>query len=239
VQRIPQIEQYVREVMAQVVRPDLRLAHDFKHVDRVRTWAVSIAQHEGFADLDLVEAAALLHDIGLAFVEHRRDHPEVGATYAARCLAEHQLFTTAEIATIAEAIRTHSSLSGGGDLGAMLRDADMLDIFGAVGIMRAFTSKYALPEYDPLSIKGDTWGLKAGDFTQRFANSIGAGPFIVDQINFQLSCRDNFHTTAAQAAAQPLIAFMEAYLFQLEREIAANDWRLPPADSSARPAVPA
>lgn len=66
--RIKRIEQHVREVMAQVTNPDLRLAHDFKHVDRVRHWARRIAEAETELDLDCVEAAALLHDTGLAYV---------------------------------------------------------------------------------------------------------------------------------------------------------------------------
>lgn len=216
--RIDQIEQHVREVMVQVVRPDLRLAHDFTHVDRVRRWACLIAGQEGVADLELVEATALLHDIGLAFVEHRRDHARVGAERAAEFLAARGLFAGDEIAAIAEAIRCHSSLSGGGTLGALLRDADMLDLFGAHGILRACVSKYALPGYDPRAVKGETWGLAAADFSGRFAAGLGIGPCIVDQLNFQISCFDNLHTATAKELAGPLVAFTRAYLEQLEFE---------------------
>lgn len=221
-QPIQQIEQHVRQVMAQVVRPDLKLAHDFKHVDRVRHWALAIAYQEGFSNLELVEATALLHDIGLAYVEHRRDHAHVGAARATQFLTEKRFFTATEITLLADAIRAHSALSGGGTLGAILRDADMLDLFGAVGIMRAFTSKYALPEYDPRNITSDTWGWTATEFTQRLTSRNGIGPYIVDQLNFQLSCYDNLQTETAKAAAQPLVAFMQAYLHQLKAEIETN-----------------
>jgi HD superfamily phosphodiesterase len=230
VQHILLIEQYVREVMGQVAHPDLKLAHDFNHVDRVRRWALIIAQQEGYANLDLVEAAALLHDIGLAFVEHRRDHAHVGAERAAQFLTAHHLFLDTEISTIADAIRSHSALTGGGILGTILRDADMLDLFGAIGIMRACTSKYALPEYDTHNVKGDTWALSATNFTDRFTSGIGTGLFIVDQLNFQISCYGNLGTASAKAAAQPLVAFMKAYLLQLELEIVANQ---PPVLPSA------
>ena len=40
-------------------------AHDFEHVLRVWRMAVRIAREEG-ADVDIVSAAALLHDIGRA-----------------------------------------------------------------------------------------------------------------------------------------------------------------------------
>ena len=77
--QIQEIENYVVRTMGKVENPDLRIAHDFKHVDRVRRWALHIARDEGYADLALVEAAALLHDIGLAHVTERSDHGGVGA----------------------------------------------------------------------------------------------------------------------------------------------------------------
>jgi uncharacterized protein len=222
-EHIHRIEQHVQLVMASVANPDLWLAHDFKHVDRVRHHALVIAGAEGFADLAMVEAAALLHDIGLAYVEQRSLHATVGADLAAGFLREHALFAAPEIDAIAEAIRCHSSIAGGGPLGAILRDADILDLFGAVGILRACTSKYARPEYDPRDVKGDTWGMAAEGFTRRFGEGLGIGPHIVDQINFQLSCADNLCTAAARQMARPLVAFMRAYLLQLEAEVLGHN----------------
>jgi putative nucleotidyltransferase with HDIG domain len=223
--RIRHIEQHVQTVVASVVAPDLKLAHDFKHVDRVRGWALQIAQSEGFPDLELVEAAALLHDIGLVYVERRSQHAHVGAEIAAGFLQENNLFTAPEITAIAEAIRCHSSLSGGGQLGEILRDADILDLFGAVGLMRAFTSKYAKPEYDPHNVKGETWGMTSDDFTHRFASGLGIGGYIVDQINFQLSCYENLRTETAKRIAKPFVVFIKTYLLQLESEIRASSKR--------------
>jgi hypothetical protein len=37
--RIQQIERYVKQTMGAVNAPDLRIAHDFKHVDQVRCFA--------------------------------------------------------------------------------------------------------------------------------------------------------------------------------------------------------
>jgi putative nucleotidyltransferase with HDIG domain len=185
------IERFVAETMSQVP-PEFALAHDFKHVDRVRCWATLIASAEGVADLELVEATALLHDVGLAYVQDRKDHAIVGAKVAAEYLQAHNLFTAEEALSIAKAIRCHTLLQGGGKLGQILRDADILDLLGAVGIMRAFTSKHMKPEYDPYDVKGPTWGMTADDFTRRFHNGVGAGPTIIDQINFQISCCDNW-----------------------------------------------
>ena len=91
--RIQQIESYVRRSMSTVTAPGLRVAHDFKHANRVRDWALRIASSEAVLDLALVEAAALLHDIGLTRVEveQRGQHAQVGAEIAEQFLHKHQL----------------------------------------------------------------------------------------------------------------------------------------------------
>jgi len=75
---IQQVEDYVRSVMSDEV------AHDFKHVERVKNWALQIAEKEGFEDLEVVEISALMHDIGLTQAEKRSMHGEVGAEMAAK-----------------------------------------------------------------------------------------------------------------------------------------------------------
>lgn len=217
---IAQIEAYVRETMASARVPDLLIGHGYPHVDRVRRWAVCIAGEEGYKRLDLVEAAALLHDIGLAYVEERSQHGQVGAEVAAGYLREQGLFPEAEIEVIAEAVRCHSAPEGGGGaLGDILRDADKLDAFGAVGIVRAFTSKYGKPAYDPRNVKGETWGLTIWDFERRFAEGQGIGPTILDQVNFQISLAGDMRTESGQRLAAPLVAFMRTFLHELAWEI--------------------
>jgi putative nucleotidyltransferase with HDIG domain len=221
--RIHEIESYVRRSMSTVTAPDLRIGHDFKHVDRVRGWALRIASSEAVQDLELVEAAALLHDIGLTRVEvdQRGQHAQVGAEIAGQFLHEHQMFTEDEIGIITDAIRCHSSPRGGGRLGEVLRDADKLDALGAVGIMRAFTSKYAKPEYAPQDVRGDTWGMPMSGFEARFAAGEGIGDHIIDQINLQISFYGELHTPTARQIGKPLVEFVKAYVIQLDSEIRA------------------
>ena len=45
-ERMKRIEAYARQVMDEMLQGDLGLAHNFAHVDRVRHWAVKIAQAE-------------------------------------------------------------------------------------------------------------------------------------------------------------------------------------------------
>jgi len=115
VDRIQSIEDFTKATVSAIADKNLRIAHGFRHLDRVRRWALQIAQDEGRVDLALVEAAALLHDVGLAHVARRTEHAQVGAEVAARFLREQPLFTDQEIEAIATAIRFHSSVSGGSE----------------------------------------------------------------------------------------------------------------------------
>lgn len=220
--KIEQIESYVRGLMETVVDPSLKIAHDFKHVDRVRRLALVIANDQKL-DLHVVEAAALLHDIGLTCIkgEERAQHAQASAKLAAQFLDEHKLFTDHEIEAIVDAIRSHSSPDGGGVLGQVLRDADKLDALGAVGIMRAFTSKHAQEEYDPANVKGDTWQMPMTDFEMRFSENKGIGEYIVDQLNFQISFYDELRTETAKRIGKPLVGVMKAFVLQLDSEINA------------------
>lgn len=218
---VARIEAYVREMM-DAAALDLRLAHGYSHVDRVRRWALRVAAEEGYGKLLLVEAAALLHDIGLAHLSPhmpRTEHGPVGAKVAARYLQQQGGFDESEQRAIVEAVGCHNALGAGGPLAAIVRDADMLDALGAVGMMRAFVSKHAQPEYDPANVKGETWGLTARDYDQRFATGEGIGLTIVDQINFQISFVGNLSTEAARCAAEPLIALMRGFVLRLAHEV--------------------
>lgn len=217
--RIRQIEDFVKQSIDAAKSSNLGIAHGFQHCDRVRGWALRIAEHETSVDREVVEAAALLHDVGLFHVEQRAQHAQVGAEIAACFLRERGLFTGEEIQAIAGAIRSHASLSGGGRPGEILRDADMLDAVGAVGIKRALTSAHKEPDYDPSNIKSDTWGMTAREFDRRFANGEGVGPTIVHQANFQISLYGNLTTETAKRIARPLVEFMKAYVIQLEAEV--------------------
>ena len=217
-QKIVKIEGYVRDVL------ENEIAHDFKHVDRVRNWGLRVARGEGYDDLELIEAAALLHDVGLSVCgESRADHAALGADVAHVYLTEHQLYPPKEIDAIVDAVRNLNTLHSVDVLLInIIRDADMLDLWGAVGIMRAFTSKAHKPEYDPTNIKGKTWRMTAPDVDRRFAEGIGIGPYIMDQINFQISCYDNLNTATARELGAPLVDMMRQFVLQLEYEVRAS-----------------
>ncbi|MEM7334993.1 MAG: HD domain-containing protein [Chloroflexota bacterium] len=219
--KIAEIESFVQETMAKVTNPERRIGHDFKHVDRVRNWALILAKHEQRPELELIEAAALLHDIGLAYVTERQHHAEIGADIATDFLEKQDHFSKNKIKQIYNAIRLHSSPKPGDWLADLLRDADRMELFGAVGIIRAFSSKHWKEEYDPLNIKGETWRFSIQQFEGRFADGTGIGPTIVDQLNFQLSLYDDLYTESAKRLARPFYTFTQQFILQLEQEINA------------------
>lgn len=232
---ITRIENYVEEAMVSK-EGHLLIAHDFKHVDRVRNWSLRIAEGEGFSDLQVVQVAALLHDIGLSYIyeeSERGKHGQVGAEIADRFLNESTALSKDQVEQTTLAIRYHSSrpslvadlLSSIGERGKLIeiiRDADTMDAIGAVGLMRAFTSKYSLPEYEPDNSKGETWGLSSDGFTERLEKGVGIGKCIVDQVNFQISLYENLQTKTAKQLARPLVEFMSNYVLQLEHEIKSS-----------------
>jgi uncharacterized protein len=241
---VTRTEQYVRETMS-LIDSTLTIAHDFKHVDRVRNLALTIARGERYPHLEILEVTALLHDIGLVQVSDGKDqkdrstlppHGPVGAEIAAKFLRDNSLWAE-DIDLIADAIRHHSDpplvmaehLKTAGERGklmAILTDADMTDALGAVGIMRAFTSKYFLPEYDPANIKGIAWSLSDEEYRARFAVHPGQAVvpvnYIIDQINQQIRYYDGLHTDTARKLAAPLVQFMKDFVLQLESEITGS-----------------
>jgi len=221
-ERVRIVKDYVMEKMANSIIP----AHDFEHVDRVRKWALKIAKSEQYLNFDVVETAALLHDIGM--LDNCGDHGERGAEITAQYLIATNLFLPEEIFEICNAIRFHNKkFCGEGKLLDIIRDADMLDMFGAGGIVRACTSKANQRVYDPVNPKGETWGMTSVDFDRRFEDKegkrVGVGKYIIDQINFQISCLANLKSTLAKELALPMIEFMISFILELETEINSNN----------------
>lgn len=116
--------------------------HGPDHAERVHATALAMGRELG-ADLTILSAAALLHDIGRAEESRSRGqlcHAALGAEMAGTILAELG-FTGEAAAAIRHCIATHrfrddnrpESLEA-----QILFDADKLDSLGAIGIGRAF-----------------------------------------------------------------------------------------------------
>jgi uncharacterized protein len=112
--------------------------HDFDHVLRVLALAERIGRAED-ADMEIVRAAVLLHDVGRARADAEGlDHAAFGAAQAREILAGQE---PARVEAVAHAVAAHryradpepETLEA-----QVLFDADKLDAIGAVGIARAF-----------------------------------------------------------------------------------------------------
>lgn len=130
--------------------------HDFEHVRRVYRLAEYLAQREG-ADLEIVRAAALLHDAqGSAPGQAARaDHHLTSAEFALRILSA-EGWPPERIQAVQHCIRAHRfrSQEKPQTLEAqVLFDADKLDVLGAVGVARviAYATLAGTPWYHPPS----------------------------------------------------------------------------------------
>ncbi|MGD2178926.1 MAG: HD domain-containing protein, partial [Anaerolineae bacterium] len=112
--------------------------HDFDHVLRVLRLAERIARAEG-ADLSIVRAATLLHDIGRTEAAAAGvDHAAVGARRAREILVGRPAATVEAVADAIAAHRFRTEPEPATLEAQVLFDADKLDAIGAVGVARAF-----------------------------------------------------------------------------------------------------
>lgn len=110
-----------------------------------RLYALTQLVGQGMSyDDDVVYAAAWLHDLGV-FIGHRPEDPEALARWDNVSYAMEQApaalaqcgFPATKVAQVVEAIRTHQPhLSPTAMEGTILRDADILEQLGAIGILR-------------------------------------------------------------------------------------------------------
>lgn len=119
---------------ARALYDDADAAHAFDHVLRVLALAERLALEEG-ADLEIVRAATLLHDIA----RHEPDHHLVGAERA-RALLAGRGYPAQRVEAVCQAIASHRFRTGPPPAtpeACCLFDADKLDAIGAIGVARA------------------------------------------------------------------------------------------------------
>jgi uncharacterized protein len=115
--------------------------HDWWHIERVHKSAKAIAKEEN-VDLDIVEFAALLHDI--ADAKFNDGDEEIGPQKAGEFLKSINV-NEKIIIHVQQIIRNMSFKSSLGEINftspemLVVQDADRLDAIGAIGIARAFT----------------------------------------------------------------------------------------------------
>jgi uncharacterized protein len=132
-----------RQAIADYIRANANPPDKFSHQPRLYELARNLAEGQPFDD-DALYAAAWLHDLGV-FIGHRPENPaklsgwdNVGyAMEKTPGLLRQFGFPEEKIPAVVEAIRTH--LPSGKPTsfeGTLIRDADILEQLGAVGILR-------------------------------------------------------------------------------------------------------
>jgi uncharacterized protein len=140
--------------------------HSFDHVLRVEKMAIRIASAEG-ADLEIVEAAAYLHDSRGASPEDasgaRKEHHITSAEFAGEVLTS-KGWRRERIEAVQHCIRAHRYRHDGERPQTLeakcLFDADKLDVLGAVGAAR--TIAYAVLAGQPVLSEPSQLFLETG-----------------------------------------------------------------------------
>ncbi len=189
--------------------------HDFDHVLRVYRLAEVLAKREN-ADIEIVRAAALLHDAADASGSElvRMDHHEAAALFAGKVLAE-EGWPEERIKSVQSCILTHRFRAG--EPPAMLEarvlfDADKLDAIGAIGVARAVA--YAVLDGQPL------YAEPSPAFHKSLKTEPGEPYTAYHEYLFKLSrIKDRLQTESGKAIAAERHKFMQAYFQQLQAEV--------------------
>lgn len=184
------------------------IAHGMDHAVRVARLARFIATKEEY-DPDEAEITGILHDIGRTVQKEESGHGPAGVPLAAQLLKNYTNFNADKNERILNAIRDHSNLTTEGTLTHIVQDADMLDGLGAIGIMRAYTSKAQLICYDPANIIPTTGKRDAT---------------IHEQIAFQMEWLDMMHTETGKHIAKERGDRMVRFLEEFKLEALGEDY---------------
>lgn len=170
-------------------------AHTFDHTKRVYALCIRMGRGLG-ADLKILGAAALLHDVG---------RPQEAATGVSHSIvsgdmSQHLLkdvgFNDEEIERVTKAIRTHRFSEGLEPTsleGEILSDADKLDAIGAVGVFRAIA--------------------------QAVTTGVGINGFFSHADEKLLKLRDLMYTDEGKTIADKRHKTLEEFVLQLREEL--------------------
>lgn len=140
---MPRHEEAWREALRAYIRQEAKPVEKFGHQPRLYSLASQVGDGLQYDD-DVVFAAIWLHDLGV-FIGHRPEEPEAlkrwdSVLYAMRRAPEllrGMGFPPAKIEAVVDVIRTHQAAHEPNSLeGIIVRDADILEQLGAIGILR-------------------------------------------------------------------------------------------------------
>jgi len=171
--------------------------HGWEHIARVRALCRVIASRVGGADLEVLDLAALLHDVG-RFIDGSGHHVEASIAFAKKILGvlgyDEQI-----VSRVIDAIAGHSYSYGYEPKtleGKILSDADKIDAIGAIGVARSF-------------MLGGIWGRSIGDTIKHFEEKL-------------LKLYDRLYLEESRRLAAERAEFLKSFYRQLQEELGVN-----------------
>ena len=192
------------------------VVHDFSHIERVYATAERLALAEG-ADLEIVRAAALLHDAEgtTPGSEVRLEHHIRSAEFAGKILAEDG-WSMERIQAVQHCIRAHRFRDDREPPATLeakcLFDADKLDVLGAIGAVRVvvYAALAGTPFYSQPSEQFLATGIEEpGELHSAYHEYL-----------FKLrKIQDRLYTASAKALAAGRSRYLDEFFVQLQAEI--------------------
>lgn len=199
--------------------PQTDPVHGFDHIERVYHMAQRLAHAEG-ADMEIVLAAALLHDIEGSHPagEERANHHHQSADIAAGILRS-EGWPEERIAAVQHCIRAHRYRDNREPPATVeakvLFDADKLDVLGAVGVAR--TIGYAVQDGQPVYAPPSAHFLATGE------KEPGEPHSAYHEHLFKLSkIKDRLYTATARGIAAERHDYLDNYFKRLIAEMSGE-----------------
>lgn len=192
--------------------------HGFDHIRRVYHLAERLARAEG-ADMEIVRAAALLHDAEGAGVEAERDGHHYRAAAFARRVLSAESWPEERIQQVEHCIRSHRFRDREAQPQTLeakvLFDADKLDAIGATGAVRAIA--YAVLAEQSLYVPPSEQFLATGE------KEPGEPHTPYHEHLFKLrKLKGRMFTPTGIALAEQRHQFLEDFFEQLQAELRAE-----------------
>lgn len=199
------MEKIRRLAMKELEKNDL--VHGREHTRRVCELSKKLGKGEN-ADLEVLELAALLHDVGVH--KDRKKHAEKSADIAKDILKNYD-----RKEKVIDCIKSHrfgKSPEPKSIETKVLQDADMLDAIGAIGIIRAayFSGINERPVHD-----------SSGKISKEYDNH---SETMIDHFHEKLlKIKERLNTSTAKKLAEDRHEFLENFLSQFLKEWEVKD----------------
>lgn len=214
----------LKEVVKELLKDS---AHDYDHTLRVYRNCMLIAEEEGGANLEILQAASLLHDIARTLEDAddsgKTDHALLGADMGCSILVN-MGYDVQFAEAVKHVIATHRYRAENPPKtleAKILFDADKLDALGAIGIARSFAIagkvgerlyyEGSVEEYVKENLVGGTIHGRIKDTSKHSF-----------QMEYALKFKhlpERMYTAAAKRLATERLQFMETFIEQLVREV--------------------